>query len=147
VNADRQLVESDYSDNRATALVDVSYPGGPTAPPAVVLLDRCPGRAKCPVAPELTKRKASGFARQAFGRAFGARSPRVKCAAPKRGRDLCTGTWSGNSGAVTIRYAVSRGQLYWTYAGTASGKRRSGRVAVPFTKEPVPYTAPAAAKR
>jgi hypothetical protein len=147
VNADRKLVESDYSDNRATALVEVSYPGGPTVPPAVVLLDRCPGSAKCPVAPELTKRKASGFARQAFGRAFDARSPRVSCAAPKRGRDRCTGTWRGGSGVVRIRYAVSSGELYWTYAATASGERRSERVAVPFKSEPVPYSEPGAGKR
>lgn len=54
VNADRTLLEKDYTNNSSSISVSVQWPGGArqapaviTAPPVVRLLDSCPGRAVC----------------------------------------------------------------------------------------------------
>jgi hypothetical protein len=147
VNADRALREVDYSNDVASVLVDVSWPAGPSGAPVVSQLMRCDLSAKCPVAPALTKAQAAGYARTALRTAYKARSARVSCAQPKRGKAVCTGTWSGGRGKVTVAYAVSSGRLYWTYAASAPGKKAArGRVEVVLKPTPVPYTPVAAGK-
>jgi hypothetical protein len=145
VNADRSLRESDYTNNQASVLLDVSWPGGHGAPPKVVQLMRCDLSGKCPVAPELTRRKAVSYARQAFKRAYRASSARVACGAPRGGKARCTGTWRGGSGSVTVRNVVSGGRIYWTYSATARGEKAArGRVVVPFGRGTVIHYTPAA---
>jgi hypothetical protein len=148
VNADRSLRESDYSNNQASVLLDVSWPEGAAGPPKIAELMRCPQSGRCPVAPALGPRKSAKFAREAFRLAYRVRSPKVTCLVRAASRARCTGTWRGGSGAVTIRYSVSGGALYWNYAASARGKKAArGRVAVPFGRgRPVPFTPAAAAK-
>jgi hypothetical protein len=54
VNADRTLLETDYTNNSSSIAVSIRWPGGVrtapdvvTAPPEVRLLRSCPGRSRC----------------------------------------------------------------------------------------------------
>jgi hypothetical protein len=147
VNADKSLRETDYSNDVASVLVEVSWPSGPAGPPSVSQLMRCDLSSKCPVAPAMSRSRAASYARTAFRSAFKARSAHVSCTQPTRLKAVCTGTWSGGSGRVTIAYAVSRGHVYWTYAASARGRKAArGRVEVALKPAAVPYTPAAAAK-
>ncbi|MEA2444412.1 MAG: hypothetical protein QOJ12_1704, partial [Thermoleophilales bacterium] len=86
VNADGALREKSRADNAASVLLDVRWRGGR---PLVTRLARCPLSATCPVAPALTTRRATRFAREALRRSFGIRPARITCAAPVSGRATC----------------------------------------------------------
>ena len=130
VNADGALQEKSLDNNAASVLIDLRYRRGV---PRVSQVARCPASATCPVAPSLTRRRATRFARDAFQRAYRSGVIGVSCADPVDGASSCTGTLEGgDAAAVQIRYSVARGRLYWTYVastGDATQERR-GRVAV-----------------
>ena len=48
VNADRDLRESDYTDNVASMAIELGWPRGPKQPPRIDVVARCPGTATCP---------------------------------------------------------------------------------------------------
>lgn len=48
VNPDRQLLESDYSDNVASMAFVLGWPQGRSAPPRIDVVARCTGKATCP---------------------------------------------------------------------------------------------------
>jgi hypothetical protein len=48
VNADRDLRESDYTDNVASLAIELSWPRGRQQPPRIDVGARCPGTATCP---------------------------------------------------------------------------------------------------
>jgi hypothetical protein len=123
LNADGALREKSTANNAASVLVDVRWRGGA---PRVTQLARCPLSATCPVAPALTRGRATRFARVAFQRAYGERAGGVGCADPVDGVASCTGRLSGGEAAVQVRYSVAGGRLYWAW----SASTRSGRVAV-----------------
>ena len=130
VNADGSLREKATDNNAASVLIDVSYR---RRVPRVVQMARCPGSATCPIAPELTRRRATRFAREAFRRAYGGEAADVTCSEPVDGGSSCSGTLPGGGvAAVQVRYSVSRGRLYWTWSATAGGasQPRRGRVGV-----------------
>jgi hypothetical protein len=86
VNADRKLVESDYSNDAASLLVELSWPGGTSAAPSVKILRTCPGRDSCPgprqQPPRLTRRAAERYAAKGLARALGfkPRGFKITCA-------------------------------------------------------------------
>lgn len=47
VNPERKLRELAYSNNAASVLLDLSWPGGTAAPPRVTILRRCDGSSSC----------------------------------------------------------------------------------------------------
>ncbi len=46
-NPERTLAESDYSNNAASMLLELAWPGGRAAPPELVVLAICPDSARC----------------------------------------------------------------------------------------------------
>jgi hypothetical protein len=72
VNADHKLLESDYSNDAASLLVDLSWPQGTSEAPAVDVLRQCPSTDSCPgphqQPPTLTRRVAERYARTVFQR-------------------------------------------------------------------------------
>jgi hypothetical protein len=48
VNADRDLRESDYTDNVASLAIELGWPRGRQQPPRIDVIARCPGTATCP---------------------------------------------------------------------------------------------------
>ncbi len=48
VNVNRDIRESDYSDNAASMAFDLSWPGGRELPPRIDVVARCPGTTACP---------------------------------------------------------------------------------------------------
>ena len=48
VNANRDLRESDYSDNASSLALDLSWPNGRKAPPRIDVVARCPLTEICP---------------------------------------------------------------------------------------------------
>src|SRR4051812_43375967 len=75
VNADRKLAESDYSNDAASLLVELSWPGGTSAAPSVKSLRGCPNRDSCPgprqQPPALTRRAAERYAAKGLELALG----------------------------------------------------------------------------
>ena len=144
VNIDRSLKEINYSDDVASVLVEISYPQGPSGPPKVVQLARCALSATCPVAPELTKRKALAIAKAAFVADYKAKSLHVACSAPSKNKTTCIGRWSKGAGTVKVGYLVKDGRVYSTASTTGKStsgsklKSRSGRTALPEKPTAVP---------
>jgi hypothetical protein len=128
VNADGALREKSMADNAASVLLDVRWRGGR---PRVTRLARCPLSATCPVAPALTTRRATRFAREALRQSYGVRAARIACQAPVSNRATCD--W--DEGQVTVAYSVSRARLYWRWTATRQGGRTlRGHVGVPFER-------------
>ena len=127
VNADGALQEKTLDNNAASVLVDLSYKG---KVPRVRQVARCPCSATCPVAPGLSRARATRFARDAFRRAYRERAAGVSCSEPVDGSSSCSGTLPEGAAAAQIRYSVAGGRVYWTYVATAGGKTRRGRVGV-----------------
>ena len=75
VNADRKLQESDYANDAASLLIELSWPGGTAAAPAVKVLRGCPAADSCPgpnqQPPALSARTARRYARKGFERVLG----------------------------------------------------------------------------
>jgi hypothetical protein len=99
VNADRMLAESDYSNDAASILIGLSWPGGTTAAPSVRVLKGCPARDACPgpaqETPRLTRGTAERYAPKAFERALGFKPSGFKTA--------CTRVRSRFSRACSLR--------------------------------------------
>ena len=129
VNANRGLQETNYADDVASVLVSVAWPNGFDAPPVVKQLAGCGESATCPVAPVLSRAKATTFAKTALRRAH-LRATGLRCPAPVKGADTCKAKVKGRTVSVTIRYRVSRGNLYWTYSIRGSGRGASGSIPV-----------------
>ena len=49
VNPNRDLRESDYTDNVASMAIDLDWPRGQQQPPRIDVVARCPGTATCPL--------------------------------------------------------------------------------------------------
>jgi Lysyl oxidase len=138
VNADRQLHESDFSNDAASLLVDLSWPQGDSAAPAVKVLRECPATDSCPGAhqqpPRLTRRVAERYAPTVFERTAGFKPSgfTVRCTAVRSAFSrLCSlrGVHAGHRYAVREVLWYQRwknGLLYLAYS--ASGTR--GRVLV-----------------
>jgi hypothetical protein len=129
-NADGALREKTLDNNAASVLIDVRYRRGV---PRVTQVARCPLSATCPVAPSLSRGRATRFARDAFRRAYRSGVSDVTCAEPVNGAASCSGSLAGGgAAAVEVRYSVTRGRLYWTYRATAGSatRPRRGRVSV-----------------
>lgn len=129
VNADGALQEKTVDNNAASVLIDVRYRRGA---PRVTQVARCPLSATCPVAPALTRARATSFARVAFRRAYGTAVGDTTCDAPVDGQATCRGTTGDGLATVVVRYSVARGRLYWTYAAPGAERPgvRRGRVSV-----------------
>src|SRR4051812_4870310 len=74
-NADRKLLESDYSNDAAALLVELSWPGGTSAAPSVKSLRGCANRDSCPgprqQPPALTRHAAERYAAKGLELALG----------------------------------------------------------------------------
>ena len=150
VNADRKLHESDYSNDAASLLIDLSWPQGTSQAPAVKVLRGCPTTDSCPGAhqqpPRLTRSAAERYARTVFRRVrkFKPSGARVVCTTV-RGRFSRTCTLRGKHSGH--RYSVrevlwyerwKKGLLYIAYS--VAGKR--GRVLVGRAKASAAVTQP-----
>jgi hypothetical protein len=113
-NADRKLVESDYSNDAASLLIELSWPDGTSAAPAVKVLRGCPSTDSCPgprqQPPLLSRRAAERYAPKGFARALGFK--------PSGFKVTCTRVRSKFSRACSLsgshrgrRYAVH--ELVW----------------------------------
>jgi hypothetical protein len=106
-NADRKLVESDYSNDAASLLIELSWPGGTSAAPAVKILRGCPATDSCPgpqqQPPLLSRRAAERYAPKGFARALGFK--------PSGFKVTCTRVRSRFSRACSLR-GVHRGRGY-----------------------------------
>src|SRR4051812_5869591 len=98
-NADRKLVESDYSNDAASLLIELSWPDGTSAAPAVKVLRGCPSTDSCPgprqQPPLLSRRAAERYAPKGFARALGFK--------PSGFKVLCTGIRSRYRRACSLR--------------------------------------------
>jgi len=110
VNTSQAIQELDYTNNAWSAVVDISYPNGPSGKPAAIVRATCPGVATCtytdppgppPPAPDTTAPKLllGGASRQRFlrGRAI---YVYVKC------NEVCTVTASGRIAALQVAKAL-----------------------------------------
>jgi hypothetical protein len=106
-NADRKLLESDYSNDAAALLVELSWPDGTSAAPSVKALRSCPASDSCPGPnqrpPVLTRGAAERYAKKAFERVLGFKPSGLKVA--------CIRVRSQFSRACTLR-GVHRGRRY-----------------------------------
>jgi hypothetical protein len=138
VNADRKLRESDYSNDAASLLIELSWPQGTSQEPSVSVLRGCPNTDSCPGPhqrpPRLTRTAAAHYARTVF--------ERVRKFQPSGAKVVCTAVRSPFSRTCTLRgkhaghrYSVREvlwyerwksGLLYIAYS--VSGER--GRVLV-----------------
>jgi hypothetical protein len=131
VNENRALRESDYSNNAASLLLSVEWPDGFNAAPRVRELARCDLSARCPVAPGLSRSKATSLARSAMRR-YHVRATGVRCASPRGRAATCTARVGSRKATVRIAYGASRGDVFWTWSVRGRGLRsRTGRVVVP----------------
>jgi len=48
VNPNRDLRESDYTDNVASMAIELAWPRGQQQPPRIDVVARCPGTETCP---------------------------------------------------------------------------------------------------
>jgi hypothetical protein len=150
VNADRKLVETRYSNNAASLLIDLRWPDGRSEAPSVKLLracrdsDVCPGAAQQP--PALGPSAAARYARAALASAYGLTGFKTSCprALTRRERACAaSGNYRGGrySASIKIAYQRSRrGVIFYRYAVSATRRvhgcpscthklpRRSGRV-------------------
>jgi hypothetical protein len=129
VNADGALQEKSLENNASSVLIDLRYRRGV---PRVAQVARCPLSASCPVAPALSRRRAVRFAREAFRRAYRSDPSAVTCTEPVDDAASCGGHLPSGDATVEVRYSVSDGRLFWTYAATSGGatETRRGRVPV-----------------
>src|SRR4051794_31261632 len=106
-NADRKLVESDYSNDAASLLIQLSWPDGASSAPSVKVLRGCPATDSCPGPrqrpPILSRRAAERYASRAFERALGFKPSGFKIA--------CTRVRSKFSRTYSLR-GVHRGRRY-----------------------------------
>jgi hypothetical protein len=134
VNQNKALRETDYSNDAASVLVSIDWPNGQDAMPAVRILSRCGESISCPVAPVLSKSKATSLAKTAL-RKGRVRGSGLRCGAPRGSSDSCAVKVGGRSAKLQIAYKVSQAQLFWTWKLSGRGvKGKSGKVAVPFGK-------------
>jgi hypothetical protein len=74
-NADKKLVESDYTNDAASVRLQLAWPGGTSATPSLKVVQGCPKRDSCPgpreQPPELTRRAAERYAAEGLERALG----------------------------------------------------------------------------
>ncbi len=121
VNADGALREKSLDNNAASVLIEVRWPD---RWPVVTQLARCPDSATCPVAPVLSRARATRLARAALREAFRERRPaELVCPESAAARGRCT--WA--RGTVTVGYSVARGRVYSTYRATAGRRVKRGR--------------------
>jgi hypothetical protein len=106
-NADRELLESDYSNDAASLLVQLSWPDGTSAAPSLKVLRSCPASDSCPGPaqrpPTLTRHAAERYAKKGFERVLGFE--------PRGFKVACTRVRSEFSRACTLRGA-HRGRRY-----------------------------------
>jgi hypothetical protein len=148
-NADGALQEKTLDNNAASVLIDLRYKG---KVPRVTQVARCPLSATCPLAPALSRGRATRFAREAFRRAYRQSAAGVACSEPVGGAASCTGTLREGAATVQVRYSVAGGRVFWTYTATVSGttRTRRGRVGVELGRKhrvPVERTSSFAARR
>jgi hypothetical protein len=127
VNADGALEEKTLANNASSVLIDLRYRRGV---PRVTQVERCPLSATCPVAPALSRGRATRFARLAFKRAYRERVSDVACRDPQDGQAACTGTVGDVVVTVLVRYSVIRGRLYRTFTAPGGDRATRGRVGV-----------------
>lgn len=146
-NSDGKLVESDYTNNAASLLIELSWPDGTDKLPSVKQLrgckadDWCPGPRQQP--PALPRKAAEKRARTALTQALGFSPQGFKIACAKaltRESRACTGNGKKGKTAyrtrITVGYERTReGELFLTYRvtgkrGARKLKPRSGRVRI-----------------
>jgi hypothetical protein len=150
VNADRKLVESDYTNDAASLLIQLSWPGGTSAAPSVEILRGCPAADSCPgpnqQPPILSRRVAQRYAPKGFQSVLGFKPSGFKVACNRvRGKysRACSlrGVHHGRRYDVSevLRYSRwKNADLYVVY----SLRGKTGRLFV--GKSPPPATASAA---
>src|SRR4051812_211163 len=107
VNADRKLVESDYSNDASSLLIQLSWPGGTSTAPSVKALRGCPATDSCPGPnqrpPVLSRRAAERYAPKGFEHVLGFKPSGFKIA--------CARVRSKYSRACSLR-GVHRGRRF-----------------------------------
>ncbi len=152
VNADRKLAETDYSNDAASLLIDLSWPDGTSQAPSVKALRGCPDSDVCPGAaqqpPTLGRSAAVRYARAALAKAYGLRGFKVSCPLVLTSHERscsASGSQRGGRYSVSLKIAYQRarnGVIFYHYAVSATRRvagcpsctyklrRRSGRVQV-----------------
>jgi hypothetical protein len=152
VNADRKLVETDYSNNAASLLIDLRWPDGTSQAPSVKLLRGCPGSDVCPGAaqqpPTLGRSAAARYARAALAKAYGFTGFKTSCShvLTSHARSCsASGSYRGGRYSVSLKIAYQRtrnGAIFYRYTVSATRRvpgcasctyklrRHSGRVRV-----------------
>jgi hypothetical protein len=138
VNADRKLMESDYSNDAASVRVALSWPDGTSATPSVKVLQGCPKQDSCPgprqQPPALRRPAAERYAKEGLQRAFGFKPRGFKIACTRvrsRISRSCDARGKHAGRRYALRESVSlergkRGLLFFRY----SVGRKSGRVLI-----------------
>ena len=138
VNADRKLAESDYANDAASLLLELSWPAGTAAAPSIKILRGCPAADSCPgprqQPPALSRRAAERYAREGLQRALGFKPSGFKITCTRvrsRVSRACSARGAHGKRRYALREVISyqrwkSGLLFFRY----SVGRRSGRVLI-----------------
>jgi hypothetical protein len=141
VNADHKLLESDYTNDAASLLLDLSWPDGTTSAPSVKVLlgcnstDACPGPDQQP--PLLTRAVAERYALAAMRPALGLRATGFTVSCPRvldRVSRACKLRGAAGARRYSLRETIAyertkQGVLFYRYtlAGSVAGGSRGAR--------------------
>ena len=131
-NANRALLETNYTNDASSVLVQLAWPNGMQSAPTVKVLNTCSRTDRCPI-PKMTKRKASTLAAQAIDKSLHHNAKaKLACKVASSSAATCKTTFKDRhrslSGVVRVKYIFPSGLQYWTYRVTlrANGKPLPG---------------------
>lgn len=130
VNSNRALLETDYSNDASSVLVELAWPSGMQGTPTLRVLNTCSAADRCPL-PRMTKRKAVGFAASAIDRSLHRDvKARLSCRIRSSRAARCTAAVGRREGVVNVSYLIRGGLPTWTYSLVLPGLRSHGRVSL-----------------
>jgi Lysyl oxidase len=130
VNSNRALIETDYSNDASSVLVELAWPAGMQSAPTLRLLNTCSDADRCPL-PRMTKRKAVGFAASAIDRSLHREvTARLSCRIRSSRAARCRAAVGRREGVVNVSYLIRGGLPTWTYSVVLTGLRSHGRVSL-----------------
>jgi hypothetical protein len=136
-NPTRKIVESRYSNNNSSLLIELSWPRGTTKAPSVKVLRACPRRDACPGRAQrprsLARANAERYAAEAVALALGSEPSELAVACTLRVSRVAR-RCSASARRYALKVAIShvrtkRGVLFYQYTVTGCRTREGGACA------------------